>query len=91
MSRRSPCQTVQEDLRSEYYLWQVHNVVQDIDKAEAEVAKDDAKLAGLESTIGKSEGEVSRGPVCIQCEGRPRLCSIAAYLKCCRDLCPCLG
>ena len=56
-----PVTTVQEDLRTEYYLWQVHNVVQDIDKAEAEVAKDEAKLAGLEKTLSKSEGEVGRG------------------------------
>ena len=50
----------QEDLRTEYYLWQVHNLVQDISKAEAEVAKDEEKLAGLASTLSKSEAEVSR-------------------------------
>ncbi len=53
----------------EYYLWQVHNVVQDIDKAEAEVAKDEAKLAGLETTLGKSEGEVSCAPCAFAAKG----------------------
>ena len=48
----------QEDLRTEYYLWQVHNVAQDISKAEAEMAKDEAELAGLEATHVKSEAEV---------------------------------
>ncbi len=49
---------MQEDLQTEYYLWQVHNVVQDISKAEAELANDEADLAGLEATHGKSEAEV---------------------------------
>ena len=54
---------MQEELRTEYKLWQVHNVVQDISKAEAEVAKDETELAGLEATRGKSEAEVNRHPL----------------------------